>query len=211
VVILPELAVCPTLRQEILEWLYFHKNNNFLLVVPGSFHEMVEPLTPTALPFNRTGLFSGQGDLIFWHDKFIPFGHEDLCDELIQTGNTVTLWLTPIGVISLAICRDFCEGQGWVRSLWETLAPDWVLVPSMTLQGGISAHLRQAEHLHRDCNTRVLVANQWPFQPYPNQQDSCEHGFAFSGQPGSGSAQEVTDTLTGRLKFLDLPQPVADK
>lgn len=205
VVILPELSVCPTLREEILQWL-LHNDNDFLLVVPGSFHE----LDGLSLPFNRTGLYTGKGNKIFQHDKFIPFGHEMICNELISLGNTVTLWVTPIGIFSLAICRDFCESEGWVRTLWETLAPDWVFVPSMSHGGGMSAHLKQAQHLHDNCGTRVMVANQWPKQPYPKGVIN-KHGFAFPKPGGERGAQSVSDTPSGRLKKLDLPGKKDDK
>ncbi|MBF0437602.1 MAG: hypothetical protein HQL93_00630 [Magnetococcales bacterium] len=225
VVILPELAVCPTLQEEIRLHLK-NKEFNFLIVVPGSFHEWNKEL-PDELPFNRTRLLNGEGRQIFTHDKFNPFGSEDKksCHEVISIGNTVTLWITPIGVISLAICRDFCEeDDDSDPRLWKTVAPDLVLVPSMSPRGGMTAHLRQAQFLYNSCGARVLVANQWPKQPYPekgscNKNDctetDCEtancserylmHGFAFPLPDGKAGAQEVTNSSEGRLKLLQLP------
>ncbi|MEO5331914.1 MAG: hypothetical protein H7839_07800 [Magnetococcus sp. YQC-5] len=209
VVIFPELSVCPSLRKKILDWLN-NEQNGFLLVVPGSFHEQVERTTSHGLPVNRTGLFTGKGNHIFWHDKFIPFGDDKVCHELVSSGNAVTLWMTSIGVFALAVCRDFCEGEGWVRTLWETLAPDWVLVPSMSFSGGMSAHLKQAANLYDHCGTRVLVANQWPQESYPNK-NPCEHGFAFPMPGGGRGEQEVTSAPYGRLKCLKPPSHLADK
>ncbi|MBF0143511.1 MAG: hypothetical protein HQL59_08640 [Magnetococcales bacterium] len=252
VVILPELAVTPELRDEtIIPWLYENgEESGFLLVVAGSFHERGEGQLPEAWSFNRTTLLSGDGREILVHDKLIPFGRDTggrqwsapgeesgaeaatpvaggtgmdgkggevgvppecderrcECDELITSGRTVTLWMTPIGVISLAICRDFCEGEGWVRSLWETVSPDWLLVPSMSFQGGIKAHLAQAKHLHNNCNTRTLLANQWPIQPYPGTGEA-EHGFVYPGPKGEPTSQPVEDSSKGRLKYLKLPGP----
>ncbi|MBF0261032.1 MAG: carbon-nitrogen hydrolase family protein [Magnetococcales bacterium] len=198
VVILPELAVCPTLRDEILAWLDMHEPG-FLLVVPGSYHE-ADPNHPERLPCNRAWLCDGSGGVIVAHEKFIPFKKDHPCHELITPGNRVTLWRTALGVISLAICRDFCEEEGWVRQLWDMLAPEWLLVPSMSNDGGIGAHVLQAKHLYNTCGTRTLLPNQTPGK---NFTSDTSHGFIYPSASGATTQEWISPD--DRLKKLILP------
>ncbi|MBF0184552.1 MAG: hypothetical protein HQM06_09205 [Magnetococcales bacterium] len=194
VVILPELTVCPELRQKVAAWLDDNASA-FLLIVPGSYHETGDQ----ALPHNRAFLWDGSGREILQHDKLYAFGTDHLCHEQIAPGNKITLWQTSIGIITLAICRDFCEGEGDVRQLWDTLAPDWLLVPSMSFDTGIGAHEAQAKQLYNHCGSKILLANQTPDKQFTSK---ISHGFVYPLEDGTAGAQWVSPEC--RLKKINL-------
>ncbi|NGZ25844.1 MAG: hypothetical protein G8345_03015, partial [Magnetococcales bacterium] len=154
VVLLPELTLPPVLRQEVACWLADHENP-FCLVVPGSFHQMDK--ISQKWPVNRALLLDGKGRKIFSHDKIVPFGRGDE-NELIHVGNSLTLWDSPLGVMMLAICKDFLDDDDYLRLPWQSLAPDWMWVPSMS--ESTSAHERQMGKMVRCCETRTAIANQ---------------------------------------------------
>lgn len=178
VVVFPELSLCPELRQDVCRWL---KNNShpFRMVVPGSFHEQPDP--HSGMPINRTRLLDGKGREALIHDKVIPLGTKKVCFEVIKPGKCLNLLKTPLGVVALAICRDFLEEDRSVSLPWQEIAPDWVFVPSMTPPQGIRSHEVQAGTLSNCCGTRSLVPNQCPFGTYaptPPKNEENSHGFA---------------------------------
>ncbi|MBF0095995.1 MAG: hypothetical protein HQM04_00275 [Magnetococcales bacterium] len=198
IVIMPELSLCRQLRNKMLEWLD-QEEPGFLLVVPGSYHE-VDDLKIDKYPFNRSRLCDGSGNEILRHDKLRAFGSDKLCHEQITPGNKVTLWRTSIGVFTLLICRDFCEEDGDVVKMLEALAPDWLLVPSMSFDHGIRAHALQAKHLHNKCGARILLANQTPDKTFASEES---HGFVYPAADGACQPDWVSPAA--RLKILSLP------
>lgn len=156
VVVLPELSLCPGLRGEVSSWL---KNNThpFCMVIPGSFHERHDS---EGIPVNRTRLLDGRGREVMFHDKMIPYGTDKDCDEVIRPGKGLRLLNTPMGLVALAICRDFLEEDESMALPWQKIAPDWVFVPSMTPIQGIRSHEVRARILSNCCRTRSLVPNQ---------------------------------------------------
>ncbi|WP_130472639.1 hypothetical protein [Candidatus Magnetaquicoccus inordinatus] len=197
IVIMPELSLCRQLRNKMLGWLD-QEEPGFLLVVPGSYHE-VDDLKNNKYPFNRSWLCDGSGNEILRHDKLRAFGSDKLCHEQITPGSKVTLWRTSIGVFALLICRDFCEEDGDVVKMLETLAPDWLLVPSMSFDSGVRAHADQAKHVHNKCGARILLANQTPDQTFASK---ISHGFVYPAADGACQPDWVIPA--SRLKKLSL-------
>ncbi|WP_041641365.1 nitrilase-related carbon-nitrogen hydrolase [Magnetococcus marinus] len=179
-VIFPELTLTPQLRECVQTWLYDNQDHGFAMLIPGSFHEMVEPSQD---PINRAVLLSGLGETLLQHNKIIPFSTAGM-HENITSGDTLTLLDSPIGLIALAICRDFLESDDNTKLPWQSVAPHWALIPSMSEIQGVRAHLRQAKILAMACGTRALVPNQsldgnFPAgQPIYSETSPSKHGFA---------------------------------
>ncbi len=177
VVVLPELSLCSELRHYVSHWLQ-NNSHPFCMVVPGSFHELPDK---EGVPVNRTRLLDGKGREVLFHDKIIPFGTDKDCDEVIRPGNCLRLLNTPVGLMALAICRDFLEGDDSMALPWQKVAPDWVFVPSMSPIQGVRSHEDRAKSLSNCCATRSLVPNQCPFGTYapdhPGEKGNS-HGFA---------------------------------
>ncbi|HAT50439.1 MAG TPA: hypothetical protein DCS88_08900 [Alphaproteobacteria bacterium] len=171
VVVLPELSLCPKLRQEVCCWLR-DESHPFCMVVPGSFHE--RPDAYSEIPVNRTRLLDGKGHEILIHDKMLPMdtGH---VHEVITPGKCLHLLNTPLGLVALAICRDFLEEDQFYRLPWQEIAPDWAFIPSMTPIQGVRSHEKTANSLVNCCGTRSLVPNQCPSGTYA---EGNSHGFA---------------------------------
>lgn len=177
VVVLPELSLCPGLRDAVCCWLH-DEPHPFLMVVPGSFHERLDPRSE--MPVNRTYLLDGKGRPVLSHDKMIPMGTGNVCFEVIEPGECLHLLKTPLGLVALVICRDFLEEDASVALPWQKIAPDWAFVPSMTPIQGVRSHEQQAKSLSRCCGTRSLVPNQCPVGTY---YPDNSHGFACWPDP----------------------------
>ncbi|MBF0141366.1 MAG: hypothetical protein HQL74_13940 [Magnetococcales bacterium] len=202
VVVLPELSLCPEMRHFVCDWLQ-NEHHPFCMVVPGSFHE--EP-DSEGVPVNRTRLLDAQGYEVLTHEKRIPFGTDKVCDEVIRPGKRLRLLRTPLGLVALAICRDFLEKSAANIELWEMVAPDWVFVPSMSPIQGVGAHEDQAQFLSNCCGTRSLVPNQCPhgtYEPIYPGDDGNSHGFA-SWPDLWGKFQLQTIVPTSRLAVIPI-------
>ncbi|MBF0162573.1 MAG: hypothetical protein HQL88_09825 [Magnetococcales bacterium] len=192
VVLFPELAVCAEHRRTIVDWLRAHKKPPFVLVIPGSFHEdFGRPLQkPYTERRNRTSILNGAGQTILDQDKLIPIAVDNVLTagasqqqqdgvvfEGVGSANALHLLDTPIGLMAVAICRDLLQESSPITDLWEYVAPDWLLVPSMS--PGISGHRAAAERLWRMYGTKVLVANQC----LQGDFKKTEHGFVSPLEP----------------------------
>ena len=156
IVVFPELTLSPELRSRVSEWLDDNPGHPFLLVLPGSFHEEV-----AGKNFNRAELFRGSGKSILAHSKLIPFGGGKVRED-IQPGNSIELIETQIGLIGIAICRDFCEEDSAFYGLWNTLGVEWLFVPAFGGRTSVSAHEKRAGSMGRAHGTICIVANQDP-------------------------------------------------
>ncbi|MBF0436347.1 MAG: hypothetical protein HQL77_13360 [Magnetococcales bacterium] len=198
VVVFPELSICAGLCQELGAWLQ-DNTHPFCMVVPGSFHEEPDSM---GKPINRTMLLDGNGREVFSHEKMIPMGTDKACYEVIRRGKRLHLLKTPLGLVALAICRDFLEDDLSISLPWQQIAPDWAIVPSMTAIQGIRAHKVRAKSLANCCGTRSLVPNQCPYGIFVENS----HGFA-SWPDGKGDFHEhIIDpsSCEGRLARIPI-------
>lgn len=171
VLVLPELSVTSALRGRLLAWLAANPSHPFLLIVPGSFHLPVAD----GKHYNQTVLWDGFGVELLTHCKLSQFGTDEIGVEKIETGKSVTLLQTPIGVMAIPICLDFCDEKNPFDRLWQDLGVEWFWVPSMSET--TSAHRRKAEVLWRAQAAVSAVANQRPgaFDPAkPTGNFICE-------------------------------------
>lgn len=157
------------MKQFIAEWLD-DQQHNLSLILPGTFHERHDKHR-----YNHGSLFNKYGKTILEHRKLKKFGdHNEY--ESIDTGDKIELLDTPIGLVAIPICLDFCEEADPLKSLWETIGPEWFLVPAMGKKSSISAHVKRAESLHRLCGAVSVLANQDPDGTIAGESFICANG-----------------------------------
>ena len=185
-VVFPELTICPRLRRKVSTWLEDHPHNPFSLVLPGSFHERRKNRT-----YNTAELMSRSGKTVLTHIKLAAFGLLNK-REGIDTGARIDLLDTPIGLIGIPICLDFCqEGQPF-GGLWDAIGAEWLLVPAFGDKKSVRAHERRAEAVCRAHNTVCVLANQNP------EGKDADLGFVSApdgktpGRKGPGTCVDVS-------------------
>ncbi|WP_374327159.1 hypothetical protein [Azonexus sp.] len=153
--IFPELTLAESVQEKIRDWLLQRDEQNdacsISLIVLGSFHVRSETYAR-----NRCRLLQGKnGRNILTHDKFSPASIGGFT-EGFTPGESASLLCTPIGNLSLAICKD-CIGEYW--DIWlKQLCPDWLIIPS--LSDGITLHQQATRSLWNLHRSTSLVANQ---------------------------------------------------
>lgn len=173
ILVLPELTVCQELREKVSLWLD-ENTHPFSLALPGTFHQRLN-----GKYYNFGELFDMRGKSVLSHRKLTTFG-ETGKREKIATGDTIHLLDTPIGLIAMPICFDFCEESNPFAELWQKIGADWHLVPAYGNEKSIRAHNRRATVLNRAHGALTVLSNQadtW------DGDSSKLHGFAHcSGQ-----------------------------
>lgn len=156
----PELTLTVELRRRLALSLAAHQAESLLICVPGTWHEM-----DGKHRVNRALVFNGNGQQVAQQEKCSQFSYpsgEDELAEQIDARRSVTLLVTPIGTVGIAICKDHFDAtaSGLIRACWDRLAPDWMLVPSMGDGKTVEAHLKRAKEAWEVRCTRSIVANQ---------------------------------------------------
>jgi hypothetical protein len=154
--VLPELSVTPGHVDGVRRWLDGFETAPMLMVLPGSFHRQ-----SAGGVRNQAELLDGYGQVLISHHKLTRFGGVDN-PEGIETGEEIQLLDTPLGLLAIPICLDFCEEAHPINALWQALGVEWLLVPAMGKDESIRAHLRRTAELHRAHGTVTAVANQHP-------------------------------------------------
>ena len=155
-VVLPELAVTPALREEISVWLDDNEHP-FLLIVPGSFHQIENDEKR-----NLAHLMDFMGVSVLVHRKLTRYGKWGDIHEDLNPGAIIEVIDTPFGLLAMPICKDLSdEGRMKTGVVWAELGCDLLLVPSMAPAAGMRAHQRAADTLGRRLNGVIAVANQW--------------------------------------------------
>jgi hypothetical protein len=103
---------------------------------------------------------------------------EKLTDPERRWQSTVRMDLldTPIGLVAIPICRDFCDEGETFNRLWDELGIEWILVPAFGEKTSISAHERRAKAVLRAQGTVSAVANQHPKGTDADQGFICHAG-----------------------------------
>lgn len=162
IVVMPELTIDAGVRLQIRDWLKGQRRGSSIaLVVAGSFHETVDGIMR-----NVAYVFDGDGEEVLRHVKLRPMRarpEEETVDEDIEGGSEVRLMHAWFGLMGVAICLDFCEtGRADLATLWSTVGPALMLVPSMASDTTNSAHeVRALDLLHKH-DTATIVASQHP-------------------------------------------------
>lgn len=146
VVVFPEFTVDLQQRQAIAEYLIQHPNGSVQLVVAGSFHEP-EPGGDPLQAYNTAPVLVANGLALFKHRKLRLFGDEDHGAECALIGNTLHVLLTPLGGMTVMICKDYLDGDDRVRTALHEVLVDWVWVPSYGNATTLKLHKQRAREL----------------------------------------------------------------
>lgn len=193
ILLLPEFTVDLTARRVIAQWLR-QNPHPFLLVVAGSFHE------DTAQGwFNTAELWDHSARVLLTHRKLRLFGDIDQITEDVSEGNHVSVLMTPIGSMTVLICKDFMDEHQRVASLLREVPVDWVLVPSYGDDKTSLAHERRAESLARvGPGTTSILATQRNVEVtagahLPGFVVCCETGHKLAVPADGGLVTVVND------------------
>lgn len=107
-------------------------------------------------PFNRALLVDGKGNALCEHLKLVQFGALEAWLEAIHLGDEITVLVTPIGTVAIAICKDFCDDHA--GQIWQQLQCEWLLVPAYGR--GSAAHERAAKQICRMAGTFTVLAHE---------------------------------------------------
>jgi hypothetical protein len=145
VVVFPEFTL-DGLHKEQLRTHLRTTPGSIQMVVAGAFHaEAMEVTGPTT--FNIASVLSGHGSLLFAHRKLRLFGNRDDGTESAQVGNQLHVLVTPIGCMTVLICKDFLDEAHRVNNLLAEVPVDWVWVPSYGDETTLKAHKARAKKL----------------------------------------------------------------
>ena len=139
--------------------------------------------------YNHAELFSRTGKSILSHSKLTTSVLQS-GRKAIATGCQIELLDTPIGLIGIPICLDFCEGDAPFSHLWTEIGAEWLLVPAYGPETSIRAHKRRAQDLLRSHGAVSAVANQ-----NPSGEDK-DHGFVCH-HDGDSLSHGVDDCQAG--------------
>ncbi len=191
ILVAPELTMPASARAELLKELRWASGPELALLAPGSFHEREEGEI-----FNRAILVDGKGNELCAHRKLTKFGRLDGWLESIALGDEITVLVTPIGTVALAICKDFCDDH--VGRVWEQIQPEWLIVPAYGK--GASAHETAARRLGRTVGTIVILAHEG--DRLLEAEQNC---FVHVAEVLKGNAQ-APDFFEHKIDFPDDPQ-----
>lgn len=162
----PELTVPPALQDEVGGQLAAINATDLLLCVPGSFHSQDRQ----GHWRNTTQVFNGNGSRLPKQHKLTQFSWrpapgEATVHEGILASRQITVFLTPVGLVGVAICKDFSDASAVeIKAAWDLIAPDWMLVASYgDREKTLKRHREKASEHATLWGTRSLIANQEPF------------------------------------------------
>lgn len=187
----PELTVPAGARASVIRDLRWANGPSLALIAPGSFHEREDEGI-----FNRAILLDGRGNELVSHRKLTKFGRLDGWLESIALGDEITVLVTPIGTVALAICKDFCDDH--VGRVWEQLQPEWLIVPAYGK--GASAHETAAKKIARMVGTVVILAHEGD-----RLLEAEQNGFIHATELLKGTSQ-APDFFEVKVNFTDDPQ-----
>jgi predicted amidohydrolase len=146
VVVFPEFTIDLQQRQAIAEHLIQHPNGSVQLVVAGSFHEPEAGGDPLQA-YNTAPVLVANGQTLFKHRKLRLFGDDAHGAECALIGNALHVLLTPLGGMTVMICKDYLDGDDRVRTALHEVPVDWVWVPSYGNEKTLTLHKQRAREL----------------------------------------------------------------
>ncbi len=208
VVVFPEFTL-DLLHKEQLRAHLRKTPSSVQMVVAGAFHvEEMEAAGPAT--FNISPVLSGNGSLLFAHRKLRLFGSKDDGTEFAQVGNQLHVLVTPIGCMTVLICKDFMDEDRRVNNLLAEVPVDWVWVPSYGNDTTLKGHKARAKKLATvTSGTSCAVAQtQNTATGKPGDMLPPLPGFGHA----AGEAVERNVSITGGLIDFGLDtQPLPSK
>ena len=145
VVVFPEFTLDLQHQEQLA--LYLRQNpGRIQLVVAGAFHAP-ETVGGTSVVYNTAPVFNGNGRRLFVHRKLRLFGKDDVGAEFAQVGNGLCVLTTPIGCMTVLICKDFLDEDPRVNNLLAEVPVDWVWIPSYGDETTLKCHKERARKL----------------------------------------------------------------
>lgn len=181
VVVFPEFTLGLAQRRHLLLLMRRNTWPTLLLLLAGSFHEIVG-----GEAFNVARLYDGQGSEILVHRKLRLFGNVHEGSEDVSVGDAVHVLVTPIGCLTVLICKDFIDLAVSVVGLLTEVPVDWVLVPSFGDAKTIRAHKAKAKQIAVVTTGTHSVVAQTLKTAVPGEGPplECVRGFGHAaGQP----------------------------
>ncbi len=178
IIVFPEFTLDMAQRAVLVRHLCRNPASSLLMVVAGSFHEVVG-----GQAFNTAPVYSGDvGEVLLTHRKLRIFGDLDHGAEQVSVGDQVHVLVTPVGCMTVLICKDFLDAHPSVESLLTEVPVDWVLVPSFGDEKTIRAHKDRAKALAIvKTGTHTLVAQTQNTAMKPVQPPTeCVRGFGHA-------------------------------
>ncbi|OGB30011.1 MAG: hypothetical protein A3F78_08685 [Burkholderiales bacterium RIFCSPLOWO2_12_FULL_61_40] len=178
IIVFPEFTLDMDHRQALVRHLYRNPTPSLFMVLAGSFHE-----TEGHKAFNTAPLYSSDtGETLLTHRKLRIFGDFDHGAEQVDLGDSVHVLVTPIGCMTVLICKDFLDAHPSVESLLTEVPMDWVLVPSFGDEKTIRAHKERAKELSVvKTGTHTVVAQTLNTAVKPVQPPAeCVRGFGHT-------------------------------
>lgn len=146
VVVFPEFTMDLQHRDQLASHLRQQHLNGIQLVVAGAFHaEDMAPGQPVT--YNTAPVYTANGRQLFTHRKLRLFGRNDVGTESAEVGNHLHVLVTPIGCMTVLICKDFLDEDPRVDNLLAEVPVDWVWVPSYGDEITLRGHKERARKL----------------------------------------------------------------
>lgn len=204
IMVLPEFTLDLDHRRALARLLRSAAPGSLALVVAGSFHE---PVGETA--FNTAPLYAANGRAVLTHRKLRVFGSPDQGAEDVSLGDSIQVLATPVGCMTVLICKDFMDADATVESLLTEVPVDWVLVPSFGDEKTIRAHKERAKALAvvKTGTSTVVAQTLNTAVPREGPPTECVRGFGHAA--GRGKPEPQVGDAGGLVVFGLLPQPPA--
>jgi predicted amidohydrolase len=169
------------------------------LVVAGAFHEPEQATNPL-LAHNTAPVFTGNGRRLFVHRKLRLFGRDDVGAECAQVGNRLHVLITPIGCMTVLICKDFLDEDARVDNLLAEVPVDWVWVPSYGDETTLKGHKERARKLAKvTVGTSCAVAQ--PQNTAMKKKDQTQALLPGFGHPAGDAVPIDVATSGGLVEF----------
>ena len=145
------------------------------LSVAGSWHVEID-----GRQVNRTEILHGRGRPLASYDKRRQFTFERRHEEIVA-GERLLVIVTEERLISVAICRDFCDDCA--DDVYDWLNVDLVLVPSMGDAKTLEAQRRSAKEMQSRQGAVTVLVQQVPVETGEALKKDSPAAYSFASPP----------------------------
>ena len=201
IVVFPEFTLDLQHRERLREYLRTTPESNIQLVIAGAFHEAEN--SDSAMPaYNTAPVYRGDGVHLFSHRKLRPYGNSKVGAEYVDLGNELTVLATPIGCMTVLICKDFLDEHPRVDNLLAEVPVDWVWVPSFGDQRTLDRHKDRAKRLATLITGTSSAVAHTQNTAMTQQTTTLDHLPGFGHQADQPTPKDVS--VTGSLVSFKL-------
>ena len=209
VIVFPELTIDLAQRTLLTQRLRKQAGSHLVLLQTGSFHETLATEGQNGKTFNTAPLLNAQGRPLLTHRKLRAFsaagsGTDSATDpvtEDISLGDSIHVLATPVGLLTVLICKDFLDAHPSVQTLLSDVPVEWVLVPSFGDEKTVRQHKARAKSLgHVQTGGHTVLAQIFNnFDDSTRQPTECVRGFGHIG--GKTVPEDQVDKNGGLVVF----------